>query len=722
MHGIALSCARALTLAICLGALSPALSLAQDAGVTEDVAVEPSSRADGPPELADGIDADAAESAYPVYEKDLREDHARSADLPELLARTPGIAVLRSGALGSSLTYHLHGFYGYQVALLLDGVPLELLGYSLDVLNVPVNFIDRIDVYRGVVPIGFGTDALGGVLNLVGKRGYRTRAGASYQFGSYGTHRATLEGEYRHDPSGFVARGATFLDVSSNDYEVEVEIPDARGQLMTTSVPRFHDDYRAFGMTLEAGVVDRPWAKRLLLTGVVTDFDKELQHNARMTVPYGEVEYGSTIYGLTGRYDVALAPAVSLELVVSYAHLRSDFLDVAEWVYDWMGERARQRPIRGEVGSLPSDRALWQNLVFSRAVASWQLAPEHALRLSIAPQLASGSGEERALPADAVRDPLAVELSTFQIVSGLEYELRLWSGRLVNSVFLKDYFYQANGESIDFDTSSLVPVESDHHALGWGDALRLRFTSWLEVKLSYEYATRLPRSSEVIGDGYLMRPNAELEPEVSHNVNLGPRFDWDGTPIGDLVLDVNALWRDSDNLIVVVGGDRTARAMNLGHNRTLGVESAAAWTSPGRFVTLGGTLTYLDLRNVAEERPLSDFEGERIPNQPYCFANWFARLRLSGVPDTRDLLELSYDARFVEGYTVGFESAGIAEFQLRVDSQITHNLGLTWSLDRDFGKTSLSLEITNLADAQVYDRFGVQRPGRAFYAKLTAEI
>ena len=38
---------------------------------------------------------------------------------------------------------------------------------SFDLNNVPINFADRIEVYKGVVPVGFGTDAIGGVVNIV---------------------------------------------------------------------------------------------------------------------------------------------------------------------------------------------------------------------------------------------------------------------------------------------------------------------------------------------------------------------------------------------------------------------------------------------------------------------------------------------------------------------------------------------------------------------------
>jgi outer membrane receptor protein involved in Fe transport len=53
---------------------------------------------------------------------------------------------------------------------------------------------------------------------------------------------------------------------------------------------------------------------------------------------------------------------------------------------------------------------------------------------------------------------------------------------------------------------------------------------------------------------------------------------------------------------------------------------------------------------------------------------------------------------------------------------VLHNLGASWTLQRDLGHLTVSLEISNLTDAQVFDTFGVQRPGRAYYAKLIAEL
>ena len=67
--------------------------------------------------------------------------------------------------------------------MFLDSVPLELAGYPFGVWNVPVNLVRGVEVYRGVVPVRFGTDALGGALNLVSDNRPVTNLAASYQVG-----------------------------------------------------------------------------------------------------------------------------------------------------------------------------------------------------------------------------------------------------------------------------------------------------------------------------------------------------------------------------------------------------------------------------------------------------------------------------------------------------------------------------------------------------------
>jgi TonB family protein len=665
------------------------------------------------------------QSAEAVNVVDTRRAQKESADLGEVLARQAGVTFRRSGGLGSDSRFCLNGSCDDAIRFFVDGVPLELAGYpsggALGLSITPVNFIERVEIYRGVVPIRFGADALGGAVNLVTDQSYRPGLVASYQVGSFGIHRTTVSARYRHGPSGFVASGMALFDDAQNDYFVDVEIPDERGRLQPATVRRFHDAFQAYGASLGAGVIEKPWARRLLLQGFASTYDKELQHNLVMTVPYGEVTYGETVYGGTARYDVALHRAVDLELVANYAHRIIDYEDQGRWVYDWNGQRIRERRVAGEIESRPRDQTVWQDGGFGRALLKWAIAPEHILRLSLSPMYTTRTGDERIQADPNARDPLTAKRDLLTFVSGLEYELNLFGERLSNIVFVKDYFYRADSEE-PLPGGIFRERQTESHTQGVGDSLRFRFTPWLYAKASYEFATRLPRPDEVFGNGVLVLANLELEPEVSHNANLGPRVELRRTRIGDLTIDVNAFLRESDRLIVLLGNDRFFSYQNVYKARGLGLENALAWVSPGRWVSLDGTLTWQDVRNVSDEGTFGDFAGDRIPNRPYLFGSWGVRLRFPNLPGQNDTLEPFYIGRYVHEFFRGWESQGLREFKQVVDAQVTHNLGVTWTMSRDFARVSSTFEVSNVTDAKVFDNFGVQRPGRAFFLKLTGEI
>ena len=94
--------------------------------------------------------------------------------LSEALAKAPGMKIRESGGVGSDMAVTMDGFSGKHVKVFIDGVPQEGVGSSFGLNNIPVNFADRIEVYRGVVPVGFGADAIGGVINIVTPRRQRS--------------------------------------------------------------------------------------------------------------------------------------------------------------------------------------------------------------------------------------------------------------------------------------------------------------------------------------------------------------------------------------------------------------------------------------------------------------------------------------------------------------------------------------------------------------------
>jgi vitamin B12 transporter len=662
------------------------------------------------------------QSAEAVSVVDTERARRETADLGQVVARSPGVVVRRSGGLGSDTRFTLNGLSGDQVRYFLDGVPLEQAGYPLGIANVPVNLIDRVEIYRGVVPIRFGADALGGAVNLVTRQGLRgTHGFASYEFGSFHTYRLALGARSHHAPSGVFVRGDGFYDYARNDYLVDVQVTNDDGRLSPKTLRRFHDRYSAAGGGLEVGVVDRSWARRFSLRVFATDFDREIQHNRSMTRVFGEVTDGQSRKGATLRYDKAWENGVALDALATYSLGTLEFRDTSHCIYNWYGECQVVRPSGGELDARPYDRRVSEQALLGRLNLSHESDFGGRLRLSVTPSLVSREGEERALPPGARRDPFSGENSLGTVVSGLEYEVDLLGDRLENVVFGKDYFQSQqavepllNGHDAERDNTV--------HRLGWGDGLRYRFSDEWYAKLSYELSTRLPKPNEVFGDASLIEPNFDLQPETSRNLNLtlaGPRL---SSTSGEFRVEVSGYLRDVHDQILLLQDVNTAQYANVADARFLGVEALAGWTSPGEYLALDVNATAQDARNTSTEGPFKRFDGDRLPNQPYLFGNGAARLQLRGLALPRDELSLVWNVRYVHDFYLAWESYGDPSTKSVVEAQLLHSLGLTYLIRKGDLRLSSTLEVQNLTDAESTDYFGVQKPGRAFFFKSVAEL
>jgi outer membrane cobalamin receptor len=711
-------------------AAAPAVPPANAAGVS------PASPAAGP-----SLAAPASDGALDVtVRQQSRADHLRrsaeavkvietqraqreSSDLGDVLARAPGVAVRRMGGLGSGAQLSLNGLRDRQVSLFLDGVPLELTGYTFGLANVPVNLVTRVEVYAGVVPIRFGADALGGAINLVSDEAFRGNTlGASYQVGSFGTHRLSAAGQAVLPDGGWFVRADTFLDLARNDYPVDVDLVNEVGRVEPGRAHRFHDAYRALGAGVELGIVNQPWARRLSLRAYYSDYQQELQHNAAMTVPYGEARQEQSNAGVSARYSNDIGP-LSLSAVAGLAHSSDRFLDVSSCVYDWRGACVRQRGFPGELGPYSgnngSDQRTRRDTVFARALLGWQLSDDQTLRLALAPTLFRQRGEDRRLVGLDVRDPLAGRRGLFNLVSGLEYQLQLFDDRLEGIAFAKHYY-----QSLEYRPEGESARDADRQRFGVGGSARYALTDWLLTKASYEFATRLLAPEEVFGDNALIAGNPELEPEVSHNVNLGLAVDLRETTSGSWRGGVSLFLRDTDRLILLTlqnGSSVRQSYDNVYAARSTGAELSAGWTSPGNWLALDANLTQQSVVNTSSQGTFGTFEGARLPNRPSLFANLEARLTASDLLLARDELSLVLRSNWIDEFYRGWEGIGADEFKQTVRSQLMHGAALTYMAQWSTTQLATTLEVDNLTNEKAFDFYGVQKPGRAYYAKLSVQ-
>jgi TonB family protein len=649
----------------------------------------------------------------------------RTADLGEVLARTEGVAVQRSGGLGSETRLSLHGLTDDQVRVFLDGVPIELSGFGFGIASVPLDWVGRVEVYRGVVPLALGADALGGALDLVLTRPPRRASGSlSYAAGAFDTHQVAGNVSAYHAPSGIALRAHAFFDTSRNDYLVRVRVPNDLGQLSDANVRRFHDAYLGRGASLEASVVERSWTERLSLRLYGTAFDKDLQHNANMTVPYGEVTYGEQTLGGVLRYDTPEAPARRWHFgaMAAHAYRSLDFRDVSRWVYDWFGNRIFERnPGAGETSPFARDLTQWEHRTALRGTLTYDVAARQFLRLVLAPDVTVRTGRERLRVNPERLDPLTTKRELLQMVGGLEHGWSDAADVFENDAFLKGYLYGPSTDQVRTFDNSIEHVEDTLWRGGIGNAFRARITQDIAAKASYEYATRLPRPDELFGDGVLLLPNLELVPESSHNANLSVLFDLTlGAGLGRLGGEVAGFARYTDNMVVrMLAEDRVHSIhQNVFDVRTLGTDGALRWSSPGRLLGLQLNGTFQDQRNDSEQGPFTPFRGDRVPNRPWLFANAAADVHVPGVGSERADLGLSWVTRYVHEFLPGWAGTGAADTRDRIPDQLVHSLSVTYSASGP-NRVDVALDLTNITDAEVFDVLGVQKPGRAAFFKIS---
>jgi vitamin B12 transporter len=139
---------------------------------------------------------DSDELAVPVIVL-TRSDIERSlaGDVAALLATQPGVEVSRSGGPGQSSAIFMRGTNGNHTTVLVDGVrvnPGTIGGAVLQ--NIQPESIERIEIVEGARSSLYGSDAIGGVVNLITRAGAARGLTAFASTGRYGAHVLGLDG------------------------------------------------------------------------------------------------------------------------------------------------------------------------------------------------------------------------------------------------------------------------------------------------------------------------------------------------------------------------------------------------------------------------------------------------------------------------------------------------------------------------------------------------
>jgi vitamin B12 transporter len=224
-----------------------------------------------------------------------RLEGSAATDAADVLRFSAGLDLGRNGGPGQTTSIFIRGADSNHTLVLIDGIRMNPGTIGLAPLqNISPSMIERIEVVKGPRSSLYGTDAIGGIINVITRRGADTGWAAELGYGDYDTQEASLTGGFATKRFDFDL-GMSWLD--SAGFPTRADDDTDRG----------YDNFNAMaqlrGEVGPAEVALRYWTAQgtseysdFFLTPVDQDFDSS---TSALTVawPAGEsarVELGAT--------------------------------------------------------------------------------------------------------------------------------------------------------------------------------------------------------------------------------------------------------------------------------------------------------------------------------------------------------------------------------------------------------------------------------------------
>lgn len=662
-------------------------------------------------------------SAFNAVALDTKALQNSTQNLSEALAQAPGMKIRESGGVGSDMQLMMDGFTGKHIKIFIDGVPQEGVGSSFGLNNIPVNYAERIEVYKGVVPVGFGTDAIGGVINIITKKNRdKWFLDASYSYGSFNTHKSYVNFGQTFR-SGLTYEINVFQNYSDNNYYVDTPVKDfttgAINKKKIEHVKRFHDTYHNEAVIGKIGFVDKKWADRLMFGFTYSHMYKDIQTGVRQEVVFGgKYRKGYSIMpSLDYRKRDFFVRGLDLVLTANYNKNMTNNVDTSSYEYNWRGE---MRPLRmpGEQSyqNTRSDNNNWNGTL----TANYRIGKAHTFTFNHVINAFRRSNQSL-LNEDSEAN--AIPKETRKNISGLSYRLmptEHWN----LSVFGKYYNqFIAGPVATSSAQDDYIRTTNSVSAMGYGAAGTYFILKSLQAKLSYEKAYRLPTNEEMFGDEDLETGDISLKPENSDNVNLNLSYN-ETFGKHSVYVEGGLIYRNTKdyiqrNISDLSGGKYGATYVNHGRVETKGYNISVRYGF-ANWVSVGGNFTQMNVRdNVKTVTSGTNQEsltyGARMPNLPYQFANSDVTFYWRNLWKKGNTLSVTYDNLYMHSFPLYSEAVG-SESEFVVPTQFSHNLTLSYGVQN--GRYNISFECRNLTNEKLYDNFSLQKAGRAFYGKV----
>ena len=679
------------------------------------------------------------EQGFAVDVVDMRKAETQSIQAADLLDRTAGVRIRQSGGMGSRTQYNINGLSGDAVRIFIDGIPIRNYGSSFSLSSLPPSVIERIEVYKGVVPAELAEDALGGAINIVLRQKAKNTLSTSYSFGSFNTHRWDMNGSYSAPKSGFTLNGSAFFNSTDNDYKVwgdQIWVTDPlTGEMTYVKAKRFHDDYRSYGINADFGFTDVKWADKFLIGVLFSDMAKDIQHGSTMSVVYGNrTSAQNTLMGNL-KYDKRdILKNLDVSLFGSYSHGVREVVDTVNHKYNWLGYAYRKNDgsyytwnTTGEAGRATLAENT-EKMIAGRGNVSYRFLSGQKLSAHYLYNHFIRDIEDPMLP-QAEQNLLETRYLT-KGVGGFTYEGSWLKNKLKTTVFYKHYYQKVELSDPKKDGDVYVADKYDRSVNegGYGGAISYEIIPQLMLSVSGEKALRLPSDTELLGNtSENINAAYDLEPESSVNLNFGASvgaFKWGNHSLWG---NFNIFYRDVKDMIArnvqltSSNNEATSTYVNLDKVLSTGMDVEVNYDFK-HMITVTSNLSLFNARFNSEYDQLGakySYYRDRICNAPYFTSNTNIEFSKRDIFQKGARFSVYYNFGYVHKFYRKWDSWGDAGKQM-VPSQRIHDLGASYTFPK--GKVTLSVDARNFTNEQVFDNWALQKAGRAFYGKISYRI
>jgi outer membrane cobalamin receptor len=600
--------------------------------------------------------------------------------LGSALESVPGLTIQRNGGPGTVTSLFSRGGESDFTLVLIDGVRANAFGGGMDLSQVPLQDVERIEVVRGSQSALYGSDAIGGVVQVITRSGGRPSARLQVEGGSRAMRRVAggTSGEVsgvRWQAGGNYVEDDGFTGLAANGQSVSND--DAREAQGSASVGWRHP---SSGGDIQAQVLytdtDRgspgaygsdPAHRYSGVDRVSRSSTRRISGGARWVQPWfgpssrvrQRVEFDSADYDLTFKSAFGTSEG---ETRRKHARVQTDVAANAQFGFsgglEWLGESGSSTFIlAGAQGEVPVERGVLG--LFGEA--RWNPSD----RATVTAGVRGERIHRDALPGDPTAFTPRPDFPADTVVS-------------VNPKIAAGILVSGSGPGGGRAWTRL------HGAVGTGirppDAFEIAFTD-----------------------------NSGLKPERSQSGELGITQSLAG---GGVQLDATAFYNSYDDLIVSVGrafsGSSRFRTDNISNARARGVEVSAAWR-PASGADIRATYTLLDTEILAVDQsadaPPPYKPGDALLRRPRhqgsIDASW-----------TRGALG-AFAQVFIRGEALDAEPAFGPTGGLFVNGGRTvANLGGSWQA---FRAVEVFARVLNLFDREYEEVFGYPAPGRTAF-------